>query len=176
MARGADHRIAPDRNTLVYLDRSRVARRSEKKETRLGVPAIGRKCVKWLVEGATLKVLVELADPGCIILRPWSPYGEWVVEELAAIDVDEDVGRHERGLLVAAGIRFVRSSIQSGERLILNARMEEHLEILPGSAPEMFVLCTFDRIEIWNRSHYASVLERMGHEIKNHFPWAGAQY
>ena len=176
MARVADHRIAPDRTTLVYLDRSRVARRSDKNETRLGVPAIGRKCVKWLVEGETVKVLVELADPGCIILRPWSPYGGRVVEELEAIDVDEDVGRHERGLLVAAGIRFVRSSIQSGERLILNAPMVDHLEILSGSTTEMFVLCTFDRIEIWNKSYYVSVQERMGYEIKKHFPWAGAQY
>lgn len=109
-------------------------------------------------------------------MRPWCPYGEEVVARLRSIEVDDGINADERPLVVAAGVRFVPSTIDSSARLTFYEPMERHFGLSPGKKSELYVLSSVDRIEIWNDQYYAEARARMGDKLKQFFPWVGTQY
>ena len=130
----------------------------------------------WLEEGRAIKVLVELANPGCLVVRPWSPFGDEVVTRLGSIELDDGVGPTERALMVGAGIKFLPSTIDSSARLTFYEPFEQHLAISPGFSPKLCVLCCFDRIEVWNEEYYRELLTSLSEELQKFFKWSGTQY
>ena len=177
MPQSVDLSLDPETAKIVHVGRTSLRRRTNgTKQDRVLIPAKGTQCVTWLKEKASIKVLVELAEPSCLIVRPWSPYGEEVVACLQAIDVDGGIDAKDRSLIVGATIKFLPSTIESSARLTFYEPFERHLAISPGESPELYVLCSVDRIEIWSEQYYADAHKRLGEKLKEFFPWSGTQY
>ena len=171
MARPVDLRLDTENGNVIYVERSTI-----KSENRLQIPALGRRCVKWLKENSAIKVLVELAEPGCLIVRPWKPYGEEVVARLRDVRHEDVIEADDRPVLVGIGIRFLPSTIEATARLVFHEPLFRHLGIHKEEPPELLIVSSTDRIEIWNDTYFAEVEERLGKLLKSVFPWSGTQY
>ena len=177
MPRSVDLRLDPQTAKIAYVERASLVRRTNgTKQDRMLIPAKGRQCVAWLQDKVSIKVLIELAEPGCLIVRPWSPYGEEVVARLQSVEVDDGIDIKDRSLIVGASIKFLPSTIEASARLTFHEPFERHLAISPGESPELYVLCSVDRIEIWSEQYYTDAHRRLGGKLRKFFPWSGTQY
>ena len=178
MANTVDRRLDKTDENSVYFETANLERPQTKDsgEVRLIIPAKGKPWVGWLDSEEAIKVLVEMPEIGCLILRPWEPYGEELVGHIRNIDFSSILSSKERNLATAAGALFLPSTIQTPKksaRLKFYRVMEHHLDIEPPKTPELHILFTTDRIEIWNESYLFKIRQIISEELKKQFPWVG---
>jgi hypothetical protein len=131
------------------------------------IPQKGQDCVAWLTGAAAVAALVELAEPGRIGLLPWRPFGDRVVErrrELSQASEGPDIEE-----LVFLTERFRRVGIEKSGRFPLHDRELFHLGLGPSTGWRILLVCTRERLELWNEEFRRQWRQRIPHRP----PWDG---
>lgn len=131
------------------------------------IPRKGRDCVAWLTGDAAVAALVELAEPGRIRLLPWHPFGDRVVERRRELGQQAAGGGPDAEELVFLTERFRRVHIEKSGRFPLHDRELVHLGLGPPTGWLVLLVCTRQRLELWNEEFRRQWRQRIRHRP----PW-----
>ncbi len=109
--------------------------------------------VEWF-EGRKFDCLMVLDEPGRVILLPWKPYGDEVVEKRREIIEELSKDSTEREFLSALTCRYHRISIPSDSRPYVGSFVLLHLGFPEGISSRAYLIQFPDSIEIVSREFY----------------------
>jgi hypothetical protein len=122
----------------------------------------GRGLVTWLAAGKAKDALVELAEPGRLILRSREEAGAGILTLLKAAAGPDSRALADPEVVLAITERFLIAKIDGGARVHMSERVNLHLGFDgdPTGKP-LYQVCFPDRVELWSEQHRAREHERL---------------